>query len=293
MKVLVFRSEDVPVITYWDARRILDALVRDRELKYVNVYGYEIRVSKHGLCINGEHISRDGARTFLERYVERESEETCKSLICVEDGELRRTIVSDGAFYKLCQVYEDWSPTLMINGIVMHTLLKDPLNYSRAKVAYVKKGYRVLDTCACLGYTAYCCIEKGARYVLSVEIDINVIRLAEINPVSRRVFSRSLVDLANDSILDVVCELRDMSFDYVLHDPPRLMSDTGDLYGRELYREFHRVLKRGGILFHYTGATGSKYRGLNIIKSVVRRLREVGFDVLRVIEGLGVYMVKR
>ncbi len=293
MKVLVFMSYNVPVITYWDARRILDALSNEKELKYMNVYGFTIEVHRENIVIEDNKISVEDAFRFLEKYIEREMKETCKSLICVENNKLRKTIISDEGFYKLCQVNESWAPTLMINGIVMHTLLRDPIEYSREKVRYVRRGFRVLDTCACLGYTAYVCLEKGARYVLSVEIDPNVIDLAKINPLSRNIFSRISIDLVNDSIIDMICEIRDSSFDYILHDPPRMMSDTGDLYGRELYREFYRVLKKGGILFHYTGATGSKYRGLNIVKSVVRRLREVGFDVLKVIEGFGVYMVKR
>ncbi len=293
MKVLKFIANDVPVITYWDANRIINAIMRKDVLKYTNVYGFTIEINKNELRIGSENVSLEHAFQFLEKYVERERDETCKSLICVEDGELKKTIISDGGFYKLCQVHEEWVPTIMINGIVMHTLLKDPLEYSKMKVIYVRRGMRVLDTCACLGYTAYMCLERGARYVLSVEVDENVINLAMINPVSRRIFSRTSIDLINDSILDVICEIRDSSFDYILHDPPRLMSETGDLYGRELYREFYRVLKRGGILFHYTGATGSKYRGLDVVKGVTKRLRDVGFDVLKIIEGFGVYMVKR
>ncbi|NPA70276.1 MAG: methyltransferase [Crenarchaeota archaeon] len=285
--------KEVPVITYWDANRIINAIMRNNDLKYTNIYGFTIEVYRDELKIGSETLNAEQALKFLEKYIDRERDETCKSLICVENGELKKTTISDGGFYKLCQVHEEWVPTLMINGIVMHTLLKDPLEYSKMKVLYVKRGIRVLDTCACLGYTAYMCLERGARYVLSVEVDENVIYLAMINPISRRIFSRTSIDLVNDSILDVICELRDSSFDYVLHDPPRLMSDTGDLYSKDLYKEFYRVLKKGGILFHYTGATGSKYRGLDIMKGVTKRLRDVGFDVLKIIEGFGVYMVKR
>jgi len=293
MKVLKFMIKEVPVITYWDANRIINAIMRNNDLKYTNIYGFTIEVYRDELKIGSETLNAEQALKFLEKYIDRERDETCKSLICVENGELKKTTISDGGFYKLCQVHEEWVPTLMINGIVMHTLLKDPLEYSKMKVLYVKRGIRVLDTCACLGYTAYMCLERGARYVLSVEVDENVIYLAMINPISRRIFSRTSIDLVNDSILDVICELRDSSFDYVLHDPPRLMSDTGDLYSKDLYKEFYRVLKKGGILFHYTGATGSKYRGLDIMKGVTKRLRDVGFDVLKIIEGFGVYMVKR
>ncbi|NPB00731.1 MAG: methyltransferase [Crenarchaeota archaeon] len=293
MKVLRFTVKEVPVITYWDARRIANAIMNNTSLKYVNVYGFMIEIYKNELIIGSEIVETNYALEFISRYLDRECDETCKTLICVEDGKLKKTIIAGESFYKLCQVHEEWAPTLMINGIVMHTLLRDPLEYSKMKVTYVRRGMRVLDTCACLGYTAYMCLERGARYILSVEIDENVINLAMINPISRRIFSKTSIDLVHDSILDVICELRDSSFDYILHDPPRLMSDTGDLYSRDLYREFYRVLKRGGILFHYTGATGSKYRGLDIVKGVARRLRESGFEVLKIIEGFGVYMVKR
>lgn len=86
---------------------------------------------------------------------------------------------------------------------------------------------------------------------------------------------------------------RDGAFDYVLHDPPRLSHATQRLYSESLYREFYRLLRRGGGLFHYVSQSGVKYRGLNPYKGVVERLRRAGFVVDRVKEGYGVYARKR
>jgi predicted methyltransferase len=55
---------------------------------------------------------------------------------------------------------------------------------------------------------------------------------------------------------------------------------AGHLYSAEYYRELHRVLKRGGRLFHYIGDLRSK-SGRNVAKSAARRLQEAGFKAVK------------
>ncbi len=69
--------------------------------------------------------------------------------------------------------------------------------------------------------------------------------------------------------------------------PPRFAL-AGELYSLTFYRELFRVLRRGGVLFHYVGAPGSKYRGKDLQKGVMERLKEAGFEEMRVNEALGV-----
>ncbi len=281
-----------PILTFWDAQRLLMILRNSEEYTYTSYFNFRIEIYKDIVKIgNYTCIERSYFLECLEDYIDRESDETCKSLIYIDRDGIYRTVFWKDNFYKLCQVYENWAPTLIINGIVMHTLQRDPIEDAKMKVLYVKKGDKVLDTCACLGYTASAALDRGASYILSVEIDSQVLQISRLNPYST-FLKNYKVDIVNASILDIVEIIDDEYFNYILHDPPRLMSTTGDLYSLELYKEFRRILKRGGILFHYTGATGSKYRGLNVMKGVIKRLKEAGFQIIKTIEGFGLYARK-
>jgi hypothetical protein len=62
----------------------------------------------------------------------------------------------------------------------------------------------------------------------------------------------------------------------VIHDPPTLKL-AGELYSGEFYRQLHRVLARGGRLFHYIGDPQSQ-SGKRTTPGVMRRLQEAGFS---------------
>ncbi|MGB9827929.1 MAG: methyltransferase, partial [Thermosphaera sp.] len=51
---------------------------------------------------------------------------------------------------------------------------------------------------------------------------------------------------------------------------------TGDLYGLDFYKELYRVIKPGGILYHYTGLPGFK-SNYSILKGIKNRLERAGF----------------
>jgi predicted methyltransferase len=178
----------------------------------------------------------------------------------------------------------------MIDGITMHSVLENPLAVTARKIERV--GGRTFECCTGLGYTAVEALKKGARHVVTVEMDINVLTLAAFNPYSRRLWSPQ-IDVVIGDCLAFAEALRDGAFDYVIHDPPRLSHATQRLYSEALYREFYRLLKRGGGLFHYVSQSGTKYRGLNPYKGVAERLRRVGFAVEKAKEGYGIYAKKR
>ncbi|MCX6649535.1 MAG: RsmD family RNA methyltransferase [Candidatus Bathyarchaeota archaeon] len=136
-------------------------------------------------------------------------------------------------------------------------------------------GGRVLDTCMGLGYTAVGALERRAEVVVSVERESPVIRVAEMNPWSRRLFEGGVSLLLGDSFFTIDA-LPSMYFDWVIHDPPRL-THAGDLYSEEFYVKLFRVMADGSRLFHYTGEPRSRYRGVDLQRGVQRRLRAAGF----------------
>lgn len=200
-----------------------------------------------------------------------------KSVYFVEDNKSFMAAIAEKHYYKLVKM--NGAPTLEIDGIRMHrTKGTTPENDAKEKISLlgVDKG-KVLDTCMGLGYTAIQAHEKGASYVISLEFDPNVVRIAKLNSYSFKLFNEKTIHkMIGDSyyILDV---FPSNHFDYVIHDPPRHGS-AGHLYGLEFYRKLARVIKNGGRLFHYTGEPGSKYRRVNIQKGVTERLLQAGFS---------------
>ena len=66
------------------------------------------------------------------------------------------------------------------------------------------------------------------------------------------------------------------SVDAILHDPPRF-GLAGELYSQAFYGHLARVLRRKGMLFHYTGAPNRASRGRDMAGEVAKRLRTAGF----------------
>jgi len=189
-----------------------------------------------------------------------------------------------GHYYKLVYLGEGVRPTLEIDGVHMHNIVgTDPWRDALRKVrlAGVRRGHRVLDICTGLGYTALASLGRGAS-VTSIEVSRSVLWVAEHNPYSRGL---SDVDIILGDAFEAVEEVVE-GVDRVIHDPP-VFSHAGLLYSSEFYSKIYRVLRRGGVLFHYTGAPGER-RGVKFQRGVVERLRRAGFDVVRVIKGYGV-----
>jgi len=181
------------------------------------------------------------------------------------------------------------APYLEINGIHMHKIIgTDPWKDAMTKVTTIKirKGDLVLDTCTGLGYTAIAAKRRGAK-VVTVEKSPEVVELARWNPWSRELEE---VEIILSDVRDYVKTVPDNAFDKIIHDPP-VITVAGEVYSRDLYEEFYRILKPGGELFHYVGNPGKK-RGLNIARGVMERLREVGFKVVKARKAEGVVAVK-
>ncbi len=171
------------------------------------------------------------------------------------------------------------APTMLISGIPMHRIKgTDPMTDTRTKVKAAGPRGRVLDTCTGLGYTAILAAQR-AEEVVTIELDPAVIELCRVNPWSRTLFdSPNITQLIGDSF-DSIAEFEDASFDRIIHDPP-MFSLAGYLYSADFYGELHRVLKRGGRVFHYIGDLRSK-SGRNVARSAARRLQGAGFRVVK------------
>lgn len=80
-------------------------------------------------------------------------------------------------------------------------------------------------------------------------------------------------------------------FDAAVHDPPA-NAMSGELYSLEVYRALRRLLRPGGVLFHYVGDPASKASG-RLFKGVLQRLREAGFDAKTTPAAYGITAVAR
>ena len=185
-------------------------------------------------------------------------------------------------YYKLVPTVPGSAPTLEIDGIHMHRVSgSDPIRDTRSKIAEarIRAGTEVLDTCMGLGYTAIASLLRGARRVVTVEIDRNVIELSRVNPWSWRL-SDDRIEIVHADVTEYIGTLEKESFDRVIHDPPRITGSSGPLYSIDFYRELYRVLRRRGVLFHYTGEPGRKH-GANFPGRVASKLKRAGFRVVR------------
>ena len=169
------------------------------------------------------------------------------------------------------------APTMLVSGIPMHRIKgTDPHRDTLEKIKTVKPivGH-VLDTATGLGYTA---IEaaRTADQVTTIELDPIALEIARLNPWSRDLFDNPRITRRIGDSYDVIEEFGDQTFTRIIHDPPAFRL-AGHLYSGEFYAELHRVLQRGGRLFHYVGNPESK-SGSSITRGVIQRLQEAGFS---------------
>jgi predicted methyltransferase len=189
-----------------------------------------------------------------------------------------------GTLVKL--VPTEWgAPTFELDGVKMlPTAAESPYEDARRKVELVGvRGRRVLDTCGGLGYYAAWCLALGAQSVLSFEKSPDVRWLRELNPWSPGPDPR--LELRAGDVAGAVGGLPAGSFDVVMHDPPRFAL-AGELYSAAFYESLARALRRGGRMFHYTGAPNSKSRGRDLAAEVAVRLGSAGFEARPALDGV-------
>lgn len=231
----------------------------------------------------GNQISHEDLELILKRG---------DSVFFIDEKGIFQVAISSDHYYKLSTT--DGAPTLEIDGIRMHrTKGVTPDEDTRKKLEVLKvTGGRVLDTCNGLGYTAIEASRLGAEFVVTVERSIPVLMMSRLNPWSRRLYMDDRIHLLVGDSFWLVESFPNSFYDYVIHDPPRL-THAGELYSLEFYHKIARVLRIGGSLFHYTGEPGKKYRGRDVRRGVMERLRAAGFSDLRYFpDALGIVCVK-
>jgi predicted methyltransferase len=253
------------------ARQVLEAMEREVESIDLSV---DLNLSHANFVLAATELTLD-ADNRLSRAELRQLAGKDNRIFYLQGGELEVLEVRDDGYYKL--VPTDQAPLLEINGVKMHISKGiNPFNSAGHMAAQVvKQGDRVLDTCSGLGYAATAALRLGARAVVSVECSSAVIALRQKNPWSQRIFGAGIQLVEADSEA-YIRDLAAASFDAVIHDPPRF-SLAGELYGEPFYRELHRVLKRRGALFHYTGNPHLLRHGSSFVDQAAQRLRLVGF----------------
>jgi len=227
----------------------------------------EVNLGEGFALLRGERISR-GA-------LEKTKADTC---YIAEGGELKSVDFfseETNLFYKL-RPTSDW-PTLMLSSVPMHRFVNmGPKTHVELMVKEISpvKGL-VLDTCCGLGYTSTLSANSGAEKVIVFEKDENVLRIAEHNPYSEELFSNKKIELIKEDVFGGIKKLKKESFDRVLHDPPTV-SFASELYSDEFYNELFRVMKHGGILYHYCPNPG-KTKGVEFHPILIKRLTKAGF----------------
>jgi predicted methyltransferase len=212
--------------------------------------------------------------------------ETCKDrTIYYWAGESFQPVARFGtSLIKL--VPTEWGPpTFEIDGIKMlPTARGSPYADAERKVGLIQpRGKVILDTCGGLGYFAAWCLRGQARRVLSYESNPDVIWLRTLNPWSPE--AGGGLTLIQGDITVGIATLPNGSVDAVLHDPPRF-GTAGELYSQAFYDQLARVLKRKGMLFHYTGTPNQLSSGRDVPNEVAKRLRHAGFAARLIGDGV-------
>ncbi|HLX58105.1 MAG TPA: spermine synthase [Ktedonobacteraceae bacterium] len=277
------------VLSYVQVEPLLDAR---RKGQISSDISPDLGLSTVIVTLTNEGIDFPGGERLDWQSVEKISKSEVNCFL-VEDNAARPIKVFSEYTNRMCSLLPTrGAPSMLIAGFVMHRIKDiDPMQDTRGKIAAIAPVTgRVLDTATGLGYTA---IEaaKTADEVVTIELDPGAQEIARLNPWSRALFDNPKIHQIMGDAFEVVQTFDDENFARIIHDPPTF-SLAGDLYAGAFYRQLHRILKRGGRLFHYIGDPRSKASG-GITKGALRRLQEAGFSrVVRKAEAYGVVAYK-
>ena len=246
----------------------------------------DLNITEQDFSVDAQGLILDEDNQLSISELKKIVKKTGRIYLCC-DGDMDPLEDRSVGYYKLAPT--NGAPLLEISGVKMHISKgTDPFT-SASEMAQqaVSKGDRVLDCCSGLGYAAIAAHRLGACEVLTIELSPEVMGLRAQNPWSKDLGNEGIVQQQGSSY-ELIQTMSAISFDSVVHDPPRF-SLAGELYSETFYREIFRVLRQGGRLFHYTGNPHVIKTGSNFVDGVIRRLKAAGFkNVVKVEHLMGV-----
>jgi len=243
----------------------------------------DLNISQQDFSLTDQSLVLDEDNRLSIEQLKKIVKKTQRIYLC-RDGDMDPLEDRSSGYYKL--VPTAGAPLLEISGVKMHISKGTDPYTSASEMAQqaVQKGDKVLDCCSGLGYAAIAAHRLGASEVLTIELSPEVMGLRAQNPWSNDLGQEGIVQCQGSSF-ELIGTMPSVSFDSVIHDPPRF-SLAGELYSEEFYSEIFRVLRRNGRLFHYTGNPHVVKKGSSFVDGVIRRLKAAGFKNVEKVEHL-------
>ncbi len=274
MRIYKFTPKHFPLLTYDIAKQILEAINKGMTSIEVSL---DLNMSRTMLKLVGDSLLNSNFEFKLEDIKDIvDKGDNTKVYVYLKKGFFALELYL-GAFYKIRNV-EGSAPTLEINGIHMHRI-KDIVPWQDAflkvKALSLTKRDKVLDIGTGLGYTAIHALHYNPRKIVTVEKDVNVLKLAEYNSWSRGL---EKVNIVNEDILDVLDNLEEGYFNKVIHDPPTYKI-AEELYSKEFYSKLYELLPRNALVYNYVG---NPEEGVKRIRAnVLSRCNAAGFKLIK------------
>ena len=267
------------ILSHFQAKKILDAINEKKQDCSVSL---DLGITTTLLSLSNNSVVFPDGQTLTYKQLKKILKHENKCYF-VEDNDLRAVnIFSETTEWMRTLYPTESAPTTLVSGFLMHRIKQtNPLIDTKQKVAALGKieGGVILDTCFGLGYTAIELSKVGT--VFSVELDPGAVELAKMNPWSSPLFSNPNIEVHIGDIRETIVSLAGGSFSHVLHDPPSFRI-ADELYEQSFYLQLYRVLRQGGVLFHYIGDPESPL-GSQVTKRVIERLRSVGFKQIVIV----------
>src|SRR5260370_1170012 len=277
------------ILSYVQTRPLLEARKRGQVVVETSL---DLGMTTSSVTLITEGVTFPGGEQLDWNNIEKISQSEGNCYTVVGQG-LQAIQVFATETNRLCSLMPTrGAPSMLIAGFVMHRIKElDPWQHAQRMIATLAPvSGSVLDTATGLGYTAILAA-RTAESVTTIELDPGVQAIAQLYPWSRGLFANPKITQMMGDAYEVVPTFADESFGRIIHDPPTLKL-AGELYSGAFYHELHRILKRGGRLFHYIGDPNSKASG-SVTRGVMRRLQEAGFSrVVRRAEAYGVVAYK-